>query len=196
MVLRSEWMPRPITLSKLHELEQAIDVIEHLLSNGENEAADERIRAFNETYGRSEDAALFQHYKGSVSRTELALRLSQPKAARSEEVKREELIELVRRIQDPEYALSAYAGTIVVNDLEQTKAGSVDDLTDSGLREPTQASISSGDQAAFLQEFYLDVLNANVSMPGLSDLIFWDDPEAEEIADRALAYRPIVLPPT
>lgn len=173
MDLRSEWMPRIITLAKLHELEQAIDAIEQLLSNGKSEAAEESIRVLNETYGRSEDAVLFQNYAGSLSRTELALRLSQPEAVRSEKVMREELIELVRRIQNPDYALAMNGESIIVIDWEMQKST----------------------QAAFLQEFYLERLTANVSMPGISDLIFWDDLEPEEIVDRALAYQPIMLPP-
>ncbi|WP_051507377.1 hypothetical protein [Saccharibacillus sacchari] len=182
MRFRSEWTPRSLTLSKLQEIEQAICAIEALLSDGASEAADEQIGVLNETYGRNEEADLFQNYEDSMSRTELALRLSQPEPRPSQHVTRAELIELVRRIQDPDYAISALVAPLVVNDIEQS--------------ESAQSEVSSADQAAFLQEYYLDLLTVNVSLPGISDLIFWDDLEAEDIVDRALAYQPIILPPT
>lgn len=179
MRFQSEWTPRSLTLSKLQEIEQAICAIEALLSDGASEAANEQIGVLNETYGRNEAADLFQNYQDSMSRTELALRLSQPEPRPSQDVTRAELIELVRRIQDPEYAISALVAPLVVNDVEQS-----------------ESEVSSADQAAFLQEYYLDLLTANVSLPGISDLIFWDDLEPEDIVDRALAYQPIILPPT
>ncbi|WP_166242973.1 hypothetical protein [Paenibacillus turpanensis] len=42
--------------------------------------------------------------------------------------------------------------------------------------------------------FYLQLLEANVPMPGVSDLVYWDELEPEEIVERALAYEPIILP--
>lgn len=44
----------------------------------------------------------------------------------------------------------------------------------------------------------LDELRKNVPHPSVSDLIFWPEEEltAEEIVELALAFRPIVLPPS
>ncbi|MEK4852800.1 hypothetical protein NST04_23315 [Paenibacillus sp. FSL H7-0756] len=44
---------------------------------------------------------------------------------------------------------------------------------------------------------WLEVVASNVPHPGVSDLIFWNEPELtpEEIVDAALGYQPIVLPP-
>ncbi|MEK3794155.1 hypothetical protein MKX42_20675 [Paenibacillus sp. FSL R7-0204] len=44
---------------------------------------------------------------------------------------------------------------------------------------------------------WLEVVASNVAHPGVSDLIFWNEPELtpEEIVDAALCYQPIVLPP-
>lgn len=42
----------------------------------------------------------------------------------------------------------------------------------------------------------IDLLEQNVPHPEVSDLIFWSNEEltAEEIVDRALNYKPIILP--
>ncbi|MEJ8303031.1 hypothetical protein [Saccharibacillus sacchari] len=173
---RSEWTPRPVSSAKLRDIEQAIGEIERLLEKGDEAAAADKVRLLNQTCGRNESVWLFRDYRESGSITELALRLSQPAPVRVGNVKREEWVELVRRIQDPEYSEAVSRDSLP--------------LPDSG-----QAKLSDGDRFAFLQDFYLDVLTANVSMPGLSDLIFWDDLEPEEIADRIQAYRPIQLPP-
>ncbi|WP_405111639.1 hypothetical protein MHH28_03075 [Paenibacillus sp. FSL K6-1217] len=44
---------------------------------------------------------------------------------------------------------------------------------------------------------WLEIVASNVAHPGVSDLIFWHEPELtpEEIVDSALGYQPIVLPP-
>jgi hypothetical protein len=45
----------------------------------------------------------------------------------------------------------------------------------------------------------MNVLEANVPHPRVSDLIFWNkdgDLTAEEVVRRALAYKPIPLPPS
>lgn len=45
------------------------------------------------------------------------------------------------------------------------------------------------------QEFYLELLEANILMPGISDLIFYSQEELtpEVIIERALEYKPIIL---
>ncbi len=40
---------------------------------------------------------------------------------------------------------------------------------------------------------FLEELQNGVLDPNISDYIFWDDLTPEEIADKALAYRPICL---
>ncbi|QUL58186.1 bacteriocin immunity protein [Paenibacillus tritici] len=44
---------------------------------------------------------------------------------------------------------------------------------------------------------WLEIVVRNVPHPGVSDLIFWNEPELtpEEIIDAALVYQPIVLSP-
>ncbi|MEK4043311.1 hypothetical protein NSU18_06575 [Paenibacillus sp. FSL H8-0048] len=44
---------------------------------------------------------------------------------------------------------------------------------------------------------WMEVVASNVPHPGVSNLIFWNEPELtpEEIVDAALSYQPIVLPP-
>lgn len=44
---------------------------------------------------------------------------------------------------------------------------------------------------------WLEIVAENVVHPGVSDLIFWNEPELtpEEIVDAALGYQPIVLSP-
>ncbi|GIO88093.1 hypothetical protein J25TS5_50250 [Paenibacillus faecis] len=41
--------------------------------------------------------------------------------------------------------------------------------------------------------FYLQLLEANVPMPGVSDLVYWEDLEPEEVIARAMSYEPIRL---
>jgi hypothetical protein len=41
----------------------------------------------------------------------------------------------------------------------------------------------------------LQTLEDNVPHPAPSDLIYWVDLTPEEIVDRALSYKPIILPP-
>lgn len=191
MKWRAEWNPKPISSCELKHIEEEILRIEERLSNDETEAAEESVRAFNAIRGRSEPVSLFRDYGGSMSRTELALRMSQPEPVRGENVTRAELIELIRRVQDPEYAAEALDDYRAEKEDFDVPAGGSDENEDEG--DPAQ--VSGEDRAAFLQEFYLELLTVHVSMPDISDLIFWDDLEAEEIADRALAYAPIALPP-
>jgi len=42
-------------------------------------------------------------------------------------------------------------------------------------------------------EFYLQLFEANVIMPEVSDLIFWDELTPEEVVEKALSYKPISL---
>jgi len=39
----------------------------------------------------------------------------------------------------------------------------------------------------------IDVLGKNVPHPAVSDLIYYDDLNAEEVVDKALSYKPIQL---
>ncbi|CAM4064394.1 hypothetical protein [Saccharibacillus endophyticus] len=190
MKWRAEWNPKPISSSELKDIEQEIMRIEEKLANAETEAAEESVRAFNAIRGRNEPVSVFRDYGGAMSRTELALRMSQPEPVRSENVTRAELIELIRRVQDPEYAADALI------DREAEKAEVSGFAGGSGENEADLAQVSAEDRTAFLQEFYLERLTANVCMPDVSDLIFWGDLEAEEIADRVLAYAPTELPPS
>ncbi len=176
MNLREELLPLSIPAAELEEIERKIDEIERRLENEEKEqeAVDRAIESFNARYGRTWEAQEFRDYSGSMSRSEFALRAAQPPARRIADITHEELIEIVRRIQEPERAFAAQEAN----------------------RTPSERHADHhGDRLAALQSFYLELLEAQVAMPEVSDLIFWDDLEPEEIVDRALAYRPIALPP-
>lgn len=186
MNLREELLPRPVAAEELERIERSIGEIEELLENGKEAEAAAAIEAFNARHARAYGADDFRSRDGSVSRTEFALSAAQPQARRIADMTREELIEIVRRIQEPERALDDRG---LIAEEGDTKISP--DAAESGAPYRVEPS----DRLAALQSFYLELLEAQVAMPDVSDLIFWDDLEPEEIVDRALAYRPIVLPP-
>ncbi|MGW1883128.1 hypothetical protein [Streptomyces sp. NPDC001970] len=70
----------------------------------------------------------------------------------------------------------------------------VADITRDELVEVVQRVLAAGPES----DYYLLLLKANVSHPGVGDLIFhpsddFQDASAEEIVDEALRHRPIVL---
>jgi len=44
-----------------------------------------------------------------------------------------------------------------------------------------------------LSNYYLEVLEANILMPNISDLIYFRDLSSEEVIEEALKYKPIIL---
>lgn len=189
--LREELLPRPVAAEELERIERSIGEIEELLESGKEAEAAAAIEAFNARHARGYGADDFRSRDGSMSRTEFALGAAQPLAHRIADISREELIEIVRRIQEPERALDDRS-LIVEGGETKRLLDSADPYTaESGAPYRVEPS----DRLAALQSFYLELLEAQVAMPDVSDLIFWDDLEPEEIVDRALAYRPIVLPP-
>lgn len=183
MNLREEWFPRWVDVEELKAIERSICEIEKLLENRNEADAAAAIADFNARHARTYEAEDFRSRAGSMSRTEFALSAAQPR--RIADIAREELIEIVRRIQEPERSLDQ---DWIVEDGETKR---LPDSAESG----DAYTVEPSDRLAALQSFYLELLEAQVAMPDVSDLIFWDDLEPEEIVDRALAYRPIVLPP-
>lgn len=44
------------------------------------------------------------------------------------------------------------------------------------------------------EDLFLEKLENLVSDPNISDYIYWTDMSAEEIADKVISYKPIILP--
>ncbi len=42
----------------------------------------------------------------------------------------------------------------------------------------------------------IDILNTNVPHPTVSDLIYYEENTAEEVVDKALSYKVLLLPPS
>ncbi|NGZ76655.1 hypothetical protein [Saccharibacillus alkalitolerans] len=193
MILRKELRPRPVSAAELRKIEGEIEDIERLSERGAEEAASAAIARFNAAYGRSFEPEFFRDYAGSMPRTEFALQASQPDPRRVPDITREELIEIVRRIIEPdraEHPKGRESGSFGCQPSEMDRPDVFEPLPASG-----GTGIPEGGRIAALQAFYVELLEANVAMPGVSDLIFWDELEPEEVVDRALAYTPIVLPP-
>lgn len=186
MNLREELRPRPVEVWELMRIERSVGEIEELLESGKEAEAAAAIEAFNVRHARVYGVEDFRSRDGSMSRTEFALGAAQPLAHRIADITREELIEIVRRIQEPERSLDDQ--DLIVESRETKR---LPDSAESG----DPYTVERSDRLAALQSFYLELLEAQVAMPDVSDLIFWDDLEPEEIVDRALAYRPVVLPP-
>ncbi|MEK8127716.1 hypothetical protein WMW72_07265 [Paenibacillus filicis] len=148
MNLRGQLEPVQRTEEYKEGLKSKIEEIERLLET--NQAADEAIDAFNNLTGRSYDDDYFRHYWRSISIQEFVDEACNPYPVKVSDIQTNELIELVRRIQDV-------------------------DTYGSDTR------------------FYLEVLMANTNMPGVSDLIFYEDLTPAEIVEEILRYKPIVL---
>lgn len=187
MNLREELLPRRVEVEELKEIERRICEIEELSESGKEAEVAAAIEAFNAQHARAYGADDFRSRDDSMSRTEFALGAAQPPARRIADITRDELIEIVRRIQEPERSLDDRG---LIAEAGDTKISP--DAAESG----DPYTVKPSDRLAALQSFYLELLEAQVAMSEVSDLIFWDDLEPEEIVDRALAYRPIVLPPS
>ncbi|MEU4170197.1 hypothetical protein AB0F46_25360 [Streptomyces sp. NPDC026665] len=151
MHLRPELSPPPVSRQRLDELCAEVERISDLLEV-RPETAGEAIEAFNAMTGHDYVALDFAEYYGSRSLEEFAREAARPARPVVAGVTRDELVEIVRRLQtvSPE------------------------------------------------SDYYLRLLEANVSHPRVSDLIFhpsddFQDASAEQIVDAALRYRPIVL---
>ncbi|AWB44915.1 hypothetical protein DCC85_12255 [Paenibacillus sp. CAA11] len=104
--------------------------------------------------------------------------------------------ELTGRTYDA-YIFSHYWSAISLEDLiEEACQGEptrIPDITREELveiaRRLQDEELSHGDT-----KFYMQLLEANVPMPEVSDLIYWEDLEPEQIIERAMAYESIRLP--
>ncbi|MFC5753006.1 hypothetical protein [Actinomadura rugatobispora] len=93
MNLRPELLPPQVSPERIEELGREIDRIAAL----RGDAAREAEAAFAETTGHSYED--FREYWGAESREEAALRALRPAYPRVPDITRDELVEIVRRIQ-------------------------------------------------------------------------------------------------
>ncbi|MBC6461151.1 hypothetical protein, partial [Actinomadura sp. HBU206391] len=102
MELRPELLPPPVSPRRLAEVSHEIERISRLLDD--REAAEAAIAAFNETTGHAYDASAFADYWRARSLEDFATEASRPAYPRVPDITRDELVEIVRRIQaaDPD----------------------------------------------------------------------------------------------
>ncbi|MCG7406524.1 hypothetical protein MH117_03775 [Paenibacillus sp. ACRRX] len=148
MKLRKELEPINRTDEFKNLLKSKIEQIELLLESGKTAFAE--IEEFNKLTGREYDEYYFSNYWRSISIDDFVNEASNPYPVKMNEITKDELIELVRRILDIE----------------------------------TYGNDTS---------FYLEVLTANMMMPDISDLIYYQDLSPEEIIEEGLKYKPIIL---
>ncbi|MNW59008.1 hypothetical protein D3C74_369040 [compost metagenome] len=129
-------------------LKSKIEQIELLIESGKTAIGE--IEEFNRLTGREYDEYYFLNYWRSISLDDFVDESSQPYPVKLNDITRDELIELVRRIKD----IETYGNDTV---------------------------------------YYLEVLKANMSMPDISDLIFYRNLSPEEVIEEGLRYKPIIL---
>lgn len=102
MDLRPELLPPPVDKRRVDEISAEITRIGGLLDSRLHAEADLAIAAFNADTGRDYSLADFLEYDGWRSLEAFALEAARPAWPRVTDFRRDELIEIVRRIQDPE----------------------------------------------------------------------------------------------
>lgn len=148
MKLRKELEPVKRTNEFKKMIKSKIEQIESILQNGK--AAVREIEEFNQLTGREYDEYYFLNYWRSVSIDDFVDEASNPYPVKVIDITKDELVEIVRRIQDVE---------------------------------------TFGNDTVY----YLEVLEANIMMPSISDLIYDSDLSPEEIIEEGLRYKPIIL---
>lgn len=150
MELRKELLPIERTDEFKGILRIKIETIEHKIENKED--ATREIEEFNKFTGREYDLDYFKNYYTFISLDDFIQEASSPIPKKVLDIKKEELIEIVRRIIDCE----RYG--------EDT-------------------------------DFYVNLLEVNVLIPGVLNLIFWNEEELtlEQIVEKALSYKPVLL---
>lgn len=113
MELRPELRPPVVGPQRIAEFRAAIEAIEGLLDGGES--ADAAIDAFNAETGHGYDADYFRCYSESRSIEALALEAARPARPRVANVTRDELVEIVRRIQAAGDDLDYYVRLLQAN---------------------------------------------------------------------------------
>ncbi|SNT42021.1 hypothetical protein SAMN05216252_124102 [Actinacidiphila glaucinigra] len=98
--LRPELLPPPVGPKRLAELAREIERIEDLAGSGE--PADQAVAAFNERTGHDYLLSDFTCYDASRGLEEFAREAARPARPRVADITREELVEIVRRVEaDP-----------------------------------------------------------------------------------------------
>ncbi|MFE0629787.1 bacteriocin immunity protein [Streptomyces sp. NPDC058864] len=100
MDLRAELLPPPVTPERLAEVAREIERIAGLTGCGE--AAEKAVAAFNERTGHDYRPSDFARYDASRGLEEFAREAARPARPRVADITREELVEIVRRVDaDP-----------------------------------------------------------------------------------------------
>jgi hypothetical protein len=102
MNLRPELLPPPVDPQRIAEISREIERISGLPYR--SEPAEAAIAAFNEMTGHDYDASAFAEYYASRDLEDFAQEAARPAHPRVNDITRDELVEIVRRIQaaDPE----------------------------------------------------------------------------------------------
>lgn len=106
MELRPELCPPVVGAQRIAELCSAIETIARLLERGES--ADAAIDGFNAETGHDYGADHFLTYWKSRNLEDFALEAARPARPKVANVTRDELIEIVRRIQAPDDDIAYY----------------------------------------------------------------------------------------
>ena len=111
--LRPELCPPRVERQRIAELCAAIDRIEGLLQRGE--PAEPAIAAFNADTGHAYPAEYFVTYRDSRDVEDFALEAARPARPKVVDVTRDELIEIVRRIQAVDADIEYYVLLLETN---------------------------------------------------------------------------------
>lgn len=144
MDLRPELLPLPVAPQRLQEISREIEKISHLLDN--HEPAEAAIAAFNEMTGHDYDAYKFAHYWRSCGLEDFAKEAARPAHPRVPDITRDELVEIVRRLQtaDPEtdYYLRLLAANVACPDVSGLIYWPPAELRDASAEQIVDAALS------------------------------------------------------
>ncbi|WP_326573084.1 bacteriocin immunity protein [Actinacidiphila glaucinigra] len=98
MDLRPELLPPPVSPERLAEVAREIERIEDLVGAGE--PAKKAVAAFDERTGHDYLLSDFAWYGASRNLEEFAREAARPARPRVADITREELVEIVRRVED------------------------------------------------------------------------------------------------
>ncbi|MEU7876377.1 hypothetical protein [Dactylosporangium sp. NPDC049140] len=113
MELRAELTPPVVSSTRIEQLCAAISTIEELLESGADASAD--IAAFNEDTGHKYEPYHFMTYSSSRNVEDFALQAARPAWPKVPDVNRDELVEIVRRIQAMDNDMDYYLLVLETN---------------------------------------------------------------------------------
>ncbi|WP_119730064.1 bacteriocin immunity protein [Thermomonospora amylolytica] len=115
MELREELRPQLVAEERLEFLARWIEAIADLLDRGSELEIESEIQRFNEDVGHSYEADDFRFYAAGRSSRDFALEAARPKPRRIPDITREELVEIVARIQSSGPEAEYYVKLFEVN---------------------------------------------------------------------------------